>query len=113
MFSVAIWYPVMRLLRKGQSLHWGMFLSGGVVTCIALALLHFPYRQLYHNKSFEAVLLNDDRCYIIGERDDNLLAFCPRLQPPRNRIIKRGDPGLAYLGVRESIFSEFGREANP
>ena len=112
-FSVAVWYPVVRLLRKGQSLHWGMFLSGGVVTCIALALLHFPYRQFYHNKSFEAVRLNNDRCYIIGERGDDLLAFCPRLQPPRNRIVKRVDPGLTYLGVRESIFSEFGREANP
>jgi tRNA A-37 threonylcarbamoyl transferase component Bud32 len=112
-FSVAVWYPVVRLLRKGQSPHWGMFLSGGVVTCIALALLHFPYRQLYHNKSFEAVQLNNDRCYIIGERGDDLLAFCPRLQLPRNRIVKRADPGLTYLGVRESIFSEFGREANP
>jgi serine/threonine protein kinase len=111
--SVAVWYPVARLLRKGQSLHWGMFLSGGVVTCIALALLHFPYRQLYHNKSFEAVLLNNARCYVIGERGDDLLAFCPRLPPPRNRIIKRAGPGLTYLGVRESIFSEFGREANP
>ena len=29
------------------------------------------------------------------------------------RIVKRADPGLTYLGVRESIFSEFGREANP
>ena len=112
-FSVAVWYPVVRLLQKGQSLHWGMFLSGGVVTCIAVTLLHFPYRQLYHNKSFEAVQLNNNRCYIIGERDDDLLAFCPRLAPPRNRIVKRADPGLTYLGVRESIFSEFGREANP
>ena len=113
MFSVAVWYPVVRLLRKGQSLHWGMFVSGGVVTCIALTLLHFPYRQLYHNKSFEAVLLNDARCYIIGERGDDLLAFCPLLESPRNRIIKRADPGLTYLGVRESIFSEFGRASNP
>jgi len=59
------------------------------------------------------VQLNNNRCYIIGERDDDLLAFCPRLAPPRNRIVKRADPGLTYLGVRESIFSEFGREANP
>jgi predicted Ser/Thr protein kinase len=111
--SVAVWYPVTRLMRKGQSLHWGMFLSGGVVTCIALTLLHFPYRQLYHNKSFEAVLLNDARCYIIGERGDDLLAFCPLLESPRNRIIKRAEPGLTYLGVRESIFSEFGRASTP
>jgi serine/threonine protein kinase len=107
--SVAVWYPVVRLLRRGQSLHRGMFVSGGVVTCIALALLHFPYRQLYHNKSFEAVLLNDARCYTIGERGDDLLMFCPRLAPPRNRIVKKGDSALIYLGIRESIFSEFGR----
>ena len=55
--SVAVWYPVCELVRKGQSLHWGMLLAACVVTCIAMALLHFPYRLLYHNKSFEAVTL--------------------------------------------------------
>jgi hypothetical protein len=109
MFSVAVWYPVMRLVRKGQSVHWGLLAGGAVATCVALALLHFPYRLLYFNSlfPFEAVTWNDSRCYIVGERGDDRLLYCPELGPPRNRTVKKGDPSLVQLGVRESPFSRY------
>lgn len=103
--TVAVWYPVVRLARQGQSLHWGFVAGGVVATCVAVALLNFPYRMLYFNKTFEAVTWKNDHCYAIGERGDDILIFCPELSPPRNRTVKRTD--LAWLGVQESIFSRY------
>jgi hypothetical protein len=108
--SGAVWYPVLKLVRKGQSLHWGLIACGIVVAVGSLALLHFPYRLLYFNKSFEAVQWRESRCYTIGQRADDVLLFCAELSP-RNRIVKRDDPSLVRLNITESIFSHFGRKA--
>ena len=110
-FFVAVWYPVAKLVRKGQSPHWGLIAGGAVAMCAALASLHVPYRLLYFsvNEPFEAVSWNGAQCYSIGERVDDLLLFCPDLPAPRNRIVKRGDESLKPLGIRENIFSRFGK----
>jgi hypothetical protein len=108
-FSVAVWYPVTRLVRKGQSLNWGLMAGGVVATSIALALLHFPYRMLYFSAiaPFEAVTWNNARCYVIGSRGDERLLYCPALSPPRNRTVKSADPKLIPLNVRENPFSRY------
>ncbi len=109
MFSVAVWYPVTRLVRKGQSVHWGLIAGGVVATSIGLALLHFPYRLLYFSaiNPFEAVAWNDTRCYVVGSRGEERLLFCPELSAPRNRTVKSSDPALIPLSVRENPFSLF------
>ncbi|HKE84199.1 MAG TPA: serine/threonine-protein kinase [Vicinamibacterales bacterium] len=107
MIAVAVWYPVWKLVRKGQSVHWGMVAGGILVTCVSMALLHFPHRLLYFNKSFDAVSWNNERCYIIGERNNDRLLFCPSSPPPRNRVVQAGDKALVPLNVRESIFTQF------
>jgi serine/threonine protein kinase len=109
LFSVAVWYPVVKLVRKGQSIHPGLATAGVVATCVAMALLHFPYRMLYFNAlfPFEAATWNGSRCYIIGVRDDDRLLYCPELSPPRNRTVKSRDASLVPLGVRESPFSRY------
>ena len=103
-FSVAVWYPVARLIRKGQSPHWGFIAGGAIATCVALAFLHFPYRLLYANK-FKAVTWADSRCYVTGERGSQLLLFCPLLESPRNRRVSANDSRLVDLGVSENIFT--------
>ena len=55
----------------------------------------------------DAVTWNGADCYIIGERGDDLLLFCPRLQPPRNRVVKNNATGLERTGIKESIFTAF------
>lgn len=109
--SVLLWYPVIRLVRKGQSLHWGLWTGGAFVLCVALFLLHFPYRLLLHNKTFEAVNWGAAHCYVIGEREGDLLLFCPELNPPRNRIVPRADGTLTRLGITESVFRQYGARA--
>jgi serine/threonine protein kinase len=106
--SVIVWYPVLRLVRKGQSIHWGLVAGGAVVMCVAITLLHLPYRMLYFNKSFEKVNWTSNACYLIGERGDEALLFCPEIGLPRLRTIKRADPTLVRLGITESLFKSFG-----
>ena len=103
-FSVAVWYPVARLIRRDQSPHWGFIAGGVIATCVALAFLHFPYRLLYANK-FKAVTWADNRCYVTGERGNQLLLFCPLLDSPRNRRVSAGDSRLVDPGVSENIFT--------
>jgi serine/threonine protein kinase len=109
MLSVAVWYPVWRLVKRGQTLHWGMAIGGAIVTCVAIAFLHFPYRLLLYRNFFEVVSWNGSRCNVIGDRVDSLLLYCPDLPPPHNRTVKRGDDGLIFLGTQERIFNRFSR----
>ncbi len=112
-FSVAVWIPVVRLVRKGQPLHRGMWVGGAVVTCVALVFLHFPFRLLTFNDVFEAVSWNGAHCYVIGERRDDLLLVCPEIQPPRNRIVGRDDKTVVRLGITESVFTRFRKQGAP
>jgi len=105
--TVVVWYPVVKEVRKGQTLHWGFIAGGIVATCVSIALLNFPYRMLYFNKAFEAVTWKNNHCYAIGERSDDILLFCPELPAPRNRTVTKGDSELTWLGVKESIFSRY------
>jgi hypothetical protein len=106
--SVLAWYPVIRLAAfRRERVNRGMLAGGAAVVLLGLALLDFPYRILWHNQ-FDAVLWNGVYCYDIGQRRDDLLLFCPELQP-RNRIINRQTP-LTPTGVTESIFTRFAKQ---
>jgi hypothetical protein len=83
----------------------GLLAGGAAIVLLAILLLDFPYRMLSRNNEFETVNWNGARCYILGERQDDVLLFCPRLDPPRNRIISRRTEKLERLGVKESVFS--------
>jgi hypothetical protein len=103
--TVAAWWPVLRLVRRGQSLHWGMWLGGTLAACIAIACLHLPYRLLIYRNFYEVVQWNELRCSVIGEKASSYLLFCPDVDPPRNRIVDRRDPGLKFVGAQERLFS--------
>jgi hypothetical protein len=113
LFSAAVWFPVLKLIRKGQEIHRGMLAAGIAATGFALVLLHFPYRLMYYNDVFEAVTWNGLRCYVVGERGDQELLFCPSLQPPRNRIVRKSDPARVPLGITESLFKSLERAKGP
>ena len=44
-------------------------------------------------------------CYLVGQRGDDGLLFCPLQPPPWKRIVKLNDPQLKREGVPESIFT--------
>jgi serine/threonine protein kinase len=105
--SVATWLPVVKLVRRGQSLHWGMWLSGALATCIAVACLHLPYRLLIYRNYYDVVRWNEIRCSVIGESATSYLLFCPDVAPPRNRVVDRRDPALILVGAQDRLFSHF------
>lgn len=109
MFSVAAWYPVWKLARKGHVPHRALVAGGAVVTCVAVALLHVPYRMLLYRDSHRTVNWNDADCYVLGERQDELLLFCPELTVPRIRPVPKTETTALSSGVAESIFTRFGR----
>ena len=79
-----------------------------MIVFLSLASLDLPYRLLFQPK-FTAARWSGNDCYIIGERPNDLLLFCPTLAPPRNRIVRRDSQGLERFGT-ENIFSRFARE---
>jgi serine/threonine protein kinase len=93
-------------IRARQSVRQG----GGALAMVGSLLLltlvaaELPYRLVWKN-AFELIHVADDRCYAIGQADTQLLAFCPDVRPPRNRIVLRDDPAVRRSGVFESIFT--------
>ncbi|NOT44726.1 MAG: serine/threonine protein kinase [Acidobacteria bacterium] len=89
---------------------WRTGLAVAAVPVLAFLLLRgIPYRVLYQNQA-ERVDHAAERCYRIGERQDAVLLYCPDAQPPRNRVVAKGDPDLRPRGVIESIFAPPGPE---
>jgi hypothetical protein len=107
-FCVLVWYPPLRLAAKRREpMNRPLLLGGVAVALLAMLMLDFPYRLLYGHNSFEAAQWKGTRCYILGERADDVLLFCPSLDPPRNRIVSRRSPELERLGINESLFTPF------
>jgi hypothetical protein len=105
--SVLAWYAVARLAAfRHESVNRGMLAGGAAAVLLGLVLLDFPYRMGWHNQ-FDAVTWNGVYCYKTGDRPDDLLLFCPGLQP-RNRIVNK-PANLTPTGVTESIFTRFSK----
>ncbi len=109
--SIIAWYVVERMARrKEESLHWGVRGGAAAVILLALALLDYPFRLMnYWGTQFDVARWQGINCYILGERRDDVLLFCPSLQPSRNRVVKNTDATLERTGLRESIFTSFGQ----
>jgi serine/threonine protein kinase len=74
-----------------------------VLTAVVL-MQQIPYRIVWQNK-FERIELAATRCYVIGQHQTDWLVYCPDASVPRNRVIRRDDPGILRTGIVESIFT--------
>jgi hypothetical protein len=83
--------------RRGVAL-----LSVPLVIVILMAQL--PYRLLWHSLA-PRVVMNGERCYVLGESGDQALVFCPDRTPPRNRVVDVNEAGFRRLGIVENIFT--------
>ncbi len=77
--------------------------SMGVVILAALFLMTFSWHFMSHSE-FERVEFAGERAYIIGERESEVLLFCPASQGPKNRVVAANDERMKRLGWVESIF---------
>jgi hypothetical protein len=112
-FAGLVFYASWQLARRRRAaLHTAIASGAGAVFLLALIYLSLPFRVIYINE-FDVVSWQGKPCYAIGERQDDLLLFCPTLQPSRNRVVKKGSPGLEYAGRVENIFTPFQPAAPP
>lgn len=101
---VALWWLPFRVAsRRGQRVGVGMQAAGAAILVLAILLLDFPYRLLYQAE-FEAVHWQGRRCYVLGERSSDALLFCPDLEPPRTRAVRKDASALEYLGTKLTPF---------
>jgi hypothetical protein len=103
------WYRLLRTRYERREKGGFASLAGGVLAVtITLGLLALPYRVLYKNVA-ERVSYQSQPCYLVGQRAGDALLFCPRQDPPRNRLVRLDDPALERGQVYESIFAELDR----
>lgn len=102
---VLAWVRVWRWQRHAQpGAERAPVAIGVTLIVVAMLLLELPYRILRHNE-FLRVALGGERCYVIGERDQELLLYCPDGEIPRNRVIPANEPRLERTTQVESIFT--------
>jgi serine/threonine protein kinase len=75
-----------------------------VMLATAVIGLLAPYRIHWRNK-FDRAVVSNQRCYVLGEHDDDWLVYCPEGSEPHNRVVQRTDPDVYKVGISESVFS--------
>ena len=68
--------------------------------------MQLPYRLAHDNDVFPVVHWGEERCYLLGERAEDVLLFCPTMAP-RNRRIEVPNLHLDRADAGESLFASF------
>jgi serine/threonine protein kinase len=97
-------FNVLRL-RTRQSVQRGVGAVSVLAVVIGLTVLMcvLPYRVFY--AEVERIDFADTRCYAIGKHENDLLLYCPDIDPPRNRVVAADDRSLHRRGIVESVFT--------
>jgi hypothetical protein len=102
-----LWYAPLRLAKKrGEPLNRALLSGGAAVVVLAILLLDFPYRMLSQNHFFPVATWKGARCYVLGERADDILLFCPNREP-RSGVVSKRSTELEPMGTKESLFVLF------
>jgi serine/threonine-protein kinase len=103
--AAALWYVTLRLAsRRREAIHPLLLAGAAAVMLVTVLLWAFPYRMLSSNNSFPVARWQNARCYILGERRDSALLFCPALVP-RSRVV--ASSAVERTGDEESPFALF------
>ncbi len=82
--SIVVWIPVLRLSAKRSMPVGRSMLAGGVgVFTLSLLLLVLPFRA-FSQRELKTAVWRGEQCYVLGERAQKLLLFCPERVPPRS-----------------------------
>jgi hypothetical protein len=92
-------------LRAGQRVRSGRSALALVITLLMIVglMCEVPYR-IVSQSQVPRVDVANERCFLLGERDDDMLIHCPERTSPRNRIVKGTDADIHRLGLIQSIF---------
>ena len=102
------WYSLMRWQRSSQEGGAAGLIAAGIsVTAMCLFFGQvLPYRALTMSRA-ERVTYQSSVCYLVGQRRDEGMLFCPLDPPPWRHVVKLDDPALKRGGRFESIFTGF------
>lgn len=102
------WYSLMRWRRSyHEGGAAGLIAAGIGVTAMCLFFGQvLPYRILTKSRA-ERVTYQSSACYLVGQRRDEGMLFCPLDPPPWRHVVKLDDPALKRGGPFESIFTGF------
>ena len=102
------WYSLMRWRRSYREGGAAGLIAAGIgVTAMSLFFGQvLPYRTLTKSRA-ERVTYQSSPCYLVGQRRDEGMLFCPLDPPPWRHVVKLDDPALKRGGPFESIFTGF------
>ena len=80
-------------------------MAAAAIFLLGMFLLHFPYRLLYHAE-LEAVEWGGRRCYVLGERGEEELLFCPQSRAAAEPSGPRSETDRTHVGTRLNPFGD-------
>lgn len=104
-YGVAWYWLVRRRWERRERDAVALEVGGIALTALILFFGQVvPFRIVYHNDA-ERVSYETRMCYLVGERGNEGLLFCPERPPPWNQIVKLDDAALKRERIFENIFA--------
>ncbi len=102
--SAAAWVALLRRRRIGEA-GTGAVVGGVALTLVFVAMFAVPWR-IVREAVFQRAQYGTAQCFVLAEREPQVLLFCPDLQGSRRMIVKEPDPKFTRLAQYENIFDE-------
>jgi hypothetical protein len=103
------WYKLTGWSRSERGAG-GLIAAGIAITAMCLFFGQvLPYRTMTKSRA-ERVTYQSRVCYLVGQRRDDGMLFCPHGAPTWKHVVRLDDPALKRGGRYESIFTAFDRD---
>lgn len=102
--SAAAWVGLLRRRRIADA-GAGAVVGGVALTLVFVAMFAVPWR-IVHEAVFQRAQYGTAQCFVLAEREPQVLLFCPALQGSRRVIVQEPDPKFTRLVQYENIFDE-------
>ena len=115
-YRVALSLLLVILLLGWRGVHamaeWGRTSvpAGATAASFAVAIVLFilaqaPYKLLTEHAELPVALVEQNRCYVLGENASEARVYCPGWPVPRTRTVTRGTDHIQRCGFEENPFS--------
>ena len=97
-------YRLLRLNWRRSAAGIGSVAAVGALFALATLMWAAPYRLLFQSER-PRVRFDNERCYDLGRKDQDILLYCPDGPDPKVRRARTGDPRMHDTDVTESVFT--------
>ncbi|MEZ5291106.1 MAG: serine/threonine-protein kinase [Vicinamibacterales bacterium] len=104
LIALVVWLPVLRLSKTHSvPVNRLMLLGGAGVFTLSLLLMALPFRA-FSQRDLETATWQGQSCFVLGEREQDVLVFCPERVPPRSVTVPRSSSDLQRHGLPRDVF---------